>query len=235
MPHAPALLPEVSPGGAEAADEVRAAIERLPLPGDELVILCSPHGRAAGIYASNVGDLSAFGVPRTRVEKPGDPERAIELAALWGHPFLEDPLDHGAVVPLLLGVAADAPTICCAFPADDIPLALQTASRLTQAIEEWAQGRDVVVIASVHTGAGLSARAPIPETEDRWVIETEVRAALEKDLGALEDLAPRLAREGGSCSAATLSLFGRLFGSRSATDVTIAEPFGVGYPVLQVS
>lgn len=208
---------------------------RLELPDSELVILCSPHGRAAGVHATNVGDLSAFGVPGTRMDMPGDSTRAEELADRWGHPLLKDPLDHGAVVPLLLGVAGNVPTICCALPEDNIEDSLAAAGELARAIEEIATDDDVMVIASAHTGAGLTPRAPIRQDEHRWGVERLARSALAGDLGDLEELAPRLASEGGSCSAATLSLFGRLFRGRSPTEVCVAEPFGVGYPVLQVA
>ncbi len=234
VPHAPVLLAEVSPHRAREADEAKAALAKLTFPGARLIVLCSPHGRASGVYATARGDLAGFGVPHVAVDIEPDADAASELARLWERPLLDERLDHGVVVPLLLAQGARSNVVCCVLREGAGDEAWEDARALAQSVATFARRHDVIVLVSAHTGAGLSARAPIPQTPERRRVEEAVRAALAEDPGALVELAPILARDGGSCSATTLLLFGHLFARRSATLLAIAEPFGVGYPVVEV-
>src|SRR5207249_2272269 len=85
----------------------------------------------------------------------------------------------------------------------------------------------VVVIASANLSASLTARAPLtyrPESEE---IEAQVKAALDGDPARLMELAPELATRGGSCSASTLRLFGRLFAGGRSRLLAYEKPVGV--------
>jgi len=116
MPHAPILVPEVGrerlqPAAASVA-AMKVAASRLTARQPEALIVISPHSPrksgAFGIWSGSRlrGSFHQFGAPSTVVELPNDlrlrPEVIVQARQMglqtWD--ILQEPLDHGALVPL---------------------------------------------------------------------------------------------------------------------------------------
>ncbi len=222
IPHAPLLLEEVLAGG-DSLREVREGIARVTVPVDATVVVASPHGDGSFVYARPSGSLAGFGIEGVEVDPPTVSNEATVILQKWGGAAHERRLDHGAVVPLhLLGIAQ--PVVAVSVAGD--------APGLARAIAEIATVQDIFVICSAHTSARLTERAPLPYSFDAVRLDARFVADVEKDCGAARDAASELESVGGSCSGATLRLFGELFAGRPATIQAYGSPFGVGYPVV---
>lgn len=119
MPHAPILVPSIASqhaaNGMETASAMREVASRIVSAKPSSLILLSPHAPwhsgAFGIYEHAVGSLEEFGAPDIHVDLPLDRTLAREIPLAcedsgiktWK---IEDPLDHGAVVPLTFLTAA---------------------------------------------------------------------------------------------------------------------------------
>ncbi|HEX2296151.1 MAG TPA: hypothetical protein VHN37_12695 [Actinomycetota bacterium] len=220
MPHAPLLLPEVAgPKNEVATARVRDAVRGIDF-GERVVVVASPHGTRTGVYARAAGSLDAFGPRGVDVSWPEDPV-ARPLAAAWGAPVLDEPVDHGIVVPLRLLRASSV--VAVAFEegeGDGEGLARALAS-----IEH-----SFAFVASANLSAGHGERAPLPSVEDAAAVDGRVLRSLQIDPGALVEQGTAL-RGAGSCGAAPLAAFGALFADRSCDVTAYEHPFGVGYAV----
>lgn len=227
VPHAPLLVPGVfASQKLEALERVRAATRAVARAWGRTTVLISPHGSRSGVYRSTRADLADFGVQGANARWSVDTRAAEALRAGWDRPWLEEPCDHGIVVPLLLSERAD-PLVAVAMSEAFDPA--EEARALAEAIV--ALGADVTVVASVNTGAGITARAPLTELPEAAALETELRDGLERDVGNLLEMAPRLRSKGGSCGAGPLLVLGHLFAGVRARVLVHEWPVGVGYLV----
>lgn len=217
VPHAPLLLPEVTPQG-DGLRDIWDALGRIRF-GDDLIVVLSPHAERTGVYRSLEGSLADFGLPDVGRQLRASAGPEVQLEALDG------PLDHGALVPLLL---FGAPNETIAIGVGDT----SDMSKVLGAIRELAEERDVFVIASAHTSVRLTERAPLPYSFDAVRLESRFVTAIGSDCATALDLADELWAVGGSCSRTTLKAFGDLFSGVEGTVMAYGSPFGVGYPVV---
>jgi hypothetical protein len=238
VPHAPLLLAELCPQGFEQQTRtVREAIETLPWRDVDLVAVLSPHGERSGVYRAAWGSLSGFGVTGIEGEWATAPGRAEELAEGWGVPLLDLPVDHGILVPLLLGAAGGRPVVAATIAettgtGGDFESSLRDARRLAPCLRRF--GPRVGFVASVNSAAALSPRAPFGEQRAALEVEEKLLAALHADVGRLDALAPRLFDAGRSCAAAPLACLARLRPRSRGQLCAYERPAGVGYPVAFV-
>ncbi len=224
VPHAPLLVPMAArrpPSPAVAA--VRAAARAVARSSTRETVLISPHGSRSGIYVRSRGDLSGFGVPGAQAAWVTDEAVASELAERWQRPLLDQAPDHGIVVPVLLGPLAQ--------PVVAVALAEGAAAEEAEDLAAALRGMDVDIVASVNTGAGITARAPLGELPEGLELEREVVAGLTRDAATLVDGGAALAARGGSCASAPLTVLGRLFAGVPGRVLAHEWPHGVGYLV----
>ena len=218
VPHAPLLLPEVTTKTDDLRD-IWDGLSRIQVPENALIVVLTPHGSATGVYAANEGSLMGFGLPEISGKWSAGPVDALDV------PVLEEPLDHGALVPLLsLGIEGEVLTIALAEVPD--------VSDMLGKIRGLAVERDVFVLASAHTSACLTERAPLPYSFDAVRLESRLITDIESDCDAARALAESLESVGSSCSRTALEAFGRLFSGAQGNVLAYGSPFGVGYPVV---
>jgi hypothetical protein len=241
VPHAPLLHPSLtSPEVEEAAARIREAIGELDFVGGATTLLVSPHANDARVYSSAKGSLAGFGVPDVSVSAPVDTEVIEKLSDSWIWPPSSEEVDHGITVPVALGVTASNPVVPVGLSqmtgANPTPIekVLEEARSLARAIRVIAENKNVVVMASANTSAGLSPRAPLTERPGAAEIEARVLNAMQDDVGKVEDLVSDLFATGGSCGAGPLLCMALLFSGRPARLLAYGSPVGVGYPVAQV-
>lgn len=241
VPHAPVLLDGLSAERREETASVRAALASLDLGTPDHIVVLSPHGRRAGVYAQPSGSLDGFGIRGVSVAAPTEPVAVDYLARSWGRPVLDDPVDHGVVMPLLLTALPDVPVVGAALPESSGPAAasmdeaLEDAEDFVTALAELTMSKRIAFVASANTSAGLTPRAPLTELQAARRIERRVVSEARRDAGALARLATRMGRDGGSCAAGALLAFGRLFEGVPLGISAHVCPFGVGYLVGSAS
>jgi hypothetical protein len=215
VPHAPLLLPEVTSKG-DALRDIWDGLSRLRIEPDALVIVLSPHAPATGIYERPVGSLAGFGLPGIRGEfKAGSASLTLDP--------LREPLDHGALVPLLL----------LDIPNEVVAIGMPEASTdVVRELKALGAERELFVLSSAHTSACLTERAPLPYSFDAVRLESRFITEIESDCAAALDLADGFNTVGGSCSHSTLSAFGDLFAGAEGSVLAYGSPFGVGYAVI---
>ena len=232
LPHAPLLLPEVLVSSREgAAARVRAGCvaAALSMSGPRALV-ASPHAVRTGVYVSPYGDLAALGPRAPAALCPLDLAFSEELARRWGRPLLEEPLDHGIVVPLLLAEPA-VPVVAIGF--EEGGESAEEAASLAQILRDLEMEGSVV--ASANLSAGLNDRAPLTRLTGAEQLERETTEALMRDAGTLLQNAPRLAAEAGSCGLGPLALLGHLFEGSPAEVLAHEWPYGVGYLVATIA
>ena len=235
VPHAPVLLPQTR--GGEAPEP------RLPARDQDaaLCVVLSPHGPRTGVYRRVRGDLNDFGLRGVTVERRTDRAFGKEIARAWGQPLLEEPLDHGVVVPLQIAIPPVLAVVAAAIeeftgPAEgSVEQALEAGASFARAMKELGETRDLIVAASAHTSAALSPAAPLTERPAGHELERRLTQALDEDLGLLAEIEPELWADSGSCGAGTLHAFGLMFAGRNATTTFREAPFGVGYLLAQTA
>ena len=235
VPHAPVLLPEVNPAAVKAARPYLAAIGSLDWGPAQVVVVVSPHGARTGVYERVAGSLDDFGVRDMGGEWPTATEELAGLARSWGSDVLEGPIDHGVFVPLALGCAHGLPVIAVALAEGPHSLSggpFGYAEKLAQAVSGL--GASAVFIASAHTSAALSPRAPVTGLVLARATEQEALESLRGDAGSLCTTVGKLLTLGGTCSAGSLTAFGHRFGGRTTDVLAYGCPFGVGYLVASV-
>lgn len=218
VPHAPLLLPEVTSKPDDLRD-IWDGLGRLNVSDEDLVVVVSPHTDATGVYTRLEGSLAGFGLPEVSGSWPT--EAVDEL----GLPSIDGELDHGAFVPLrYLDLARPACAIGVKYATD--------VSAIVEAIMGLASDRAVFVLASAHTSACLTERAPLPYSFDAVRLESRFITGVETDCAAARDLAGSFGSVGRSCSATTLAIFGEMFSGVEGSVLAYGFPFGVGYPVV---
>jgi len=236
VPHAPVLIESIQPG-LDAGRWLRSAIAGLDLGGVETVILVSPHGKNAGVYAEPNGSLTGFGISVPATNRPGDEDLGFALAEAWRHPLSESPADFGVVVPLVLGLGGELPVVGVTLPEITGPQgasaeeAIAAAAELTHALEAVAGHRDVAVVASAHSSAGLSPRAPLTEVPGAADADAALRDALARDPARVIELIDDLHSVGDACGVAPLAALTPLLSGWSNQSLRVESPFGVGYIV----
>jgi hypothetical protein len=213
----------------------RHAIERLERC--DVLVLLSPHGEQDGIYAEGTGNLDDFGLEGITVAARSDPRLAESLADAWGRRVVESPADHG-VVGALAVAPSELPVVACTLAevtgpyagatADD---AIESAFLFADALVQVARERSVGVIASAHTAASLTPKAPLALRPEGKELDDLILDCLATDCGSLARVDPELWREAGACGTGPLTAFGALFEGRRADVLAYDHPFGVGYLV----
>lgn len=211
VPHAPLLLPEIAgPEVAAAAETIRDAIGSISFEGAEAIVLLTPHASQPGVYRTKKGDLSGFGISGVEVTVKSH----ARLAKSLGLPFVDSPLDHGAVVPLRIG-GWDLPVVT---------IGVGEGMSIEPGLD-----MDVAVVASVNGSTGMSPRAPLTEVPGAARAQEDFVAALERDVSVAAGLFLP-----GSCGPLVLAAFADAFGGRRADVLACEAPVGVGYVVAQV-
>jgi aromatic ring-opening dioxygenase LigB subunit len=147
--------------------------------------------------------------------------------------MLGQPLDHGAVVPLAMGIGRGLPAVVCTLPevtgpdAADVEDAIAEATSLSETLAAVAD--DCALICSAHGAATLSDRAPLLPNPSGTELQKRITEALSGDVSELLNIPTQLWREAGSCGAGPLTLFARVFEGRSSELLGEESPFGVGY------
>ena len=229
------LVPQISaPETSDASTRITGALSEIN-PGDaELLIVLSPHGARTGVYAQKRGDLGPFGYANIGVDLNHDVEVAAALAQEWGKPLLDEPVDYGVFIPLVLWeperpparpVSVVAATFAESSGVEDDALAF--ADVLTR----LGRPKRTFFVASANGSAGLSPRAPLTEIEGAGELEDALLEALRTDVSRVADAAHALSNRGGSCGLGPLLAFARLFAGRSCRVLAHERPVGVGYTV----
>lgn len=238
VPHAPLLLPELASDETRAASSaISDAIRAIGFDTFDLVVIVSPHGRRSGVYRELKGSLAGFGYPGIELQGSSDKAGAARLADAWGVPLLDEPVDHGILVPMALFQSATTPVVGVSFQENggvigtDSERVEEEVRAFLAAIESVSGPERVLFVASANDSAGLTARAPLTELPGASGLREELIAALLEDVGRVEGVARRLAADSGSCGLASLLCLARLFSGRRADVLAKEQPVGVGYTV----
>ena len=235
LPHAPLLVPEVTEV-ERATEVVHAAHEAVARVG-ATVIVVSPHGERSGVYAGARGSLRKLGIPDVVGEAKPAPEIAGDLASAWNRPLITEEVDHAVAVPLRMAPPGTRAVGVCLEEttgptAGNLAAVLNDARELAGCIA--ALPDPAVVVASAHTSAALTPRAPLTELPAGRKLDDAILEALRTDVGRLTEIPERAWAEGGSCGAGPLVVLGYLFRGRRATVHAYEYPVGVGYLVATV-
>lgn len=239
VPHAPLLIERLACDETRrAGDAVRAAVGALDLGRADLVILLSPHGARTGVYGAVDGSLDDHGVGEVEASQVTDEAALRALAQGWGVEVLDDPADHGVVVPLLLREWRP-PVVAACFQDDGgggppAERAIELGRALADAVEDLAGSAHVALVASANGAIGLTPRAPLTELPGALAAERDLLAAIEEDIGLVEDAARNLAAAGGSCAVGPLTALARILSERPGRVLVHECPVGVGYLVAEV-
>ena len=239
VPHAPLLVPSINPAGGGRG--LAGALEAVRSRDADVVFLVSPHAERQGVYTRAVGDLKRMSIPKARAEFSVDPELSGQFAFEWGEPRVDLPLDHGVVVPSLLGaLPIGAPVISCALEETTGPQKSFTgaqgraAAGLAAAIATFAQGKKVAVIASGHGAAGLGPRAPLTQLPGAEVLDERILDAIESDLGDVLQIDEASWSHGDPCGRGPLLALAHLFQGNAGAVHGYNSTQGVGYIVATV-
>jgi len=238
VPHAPLLLPTVAGPGDPCAGSRAAASSLLADFGSTTFIVVSPHAERTGVYAEARGDLSRFGIPGVVISAEAS-RVSGELAPLWSQPALDGPVDHGALVPMALAPEGSR-FICCGIAESataDGSVAIGIA--LARAVHSLDWDMPVTFIASAHTAASLSPRAPLMERPEGQEFDAAVVGLLREGpsrLAESDSIPSELWARGGSCSRGPLAALGelaRLCGVDTFEILSHEWPVGVGLVVAR--
>jgi aromatic ring-opening dioxygenase LigB subunit len=242
VPHAPVLLlPTSDDVVAEAQTSIAKCMAELDRSHVDAIVIVSPHGLRFGIYQSTAGSLDGFGVRGVAFSGHSHAEMTARLSQLSGAQLLEGPADHGIVVPLLLARWDDVPVIAVTLPEitdphGSFPMpALDSARALAPAVRAVAEEWRIAFVASAHSAASLSPRAPLAERPAGAELDRLILRALEDDVAALAHIDAALWSDAGSCGAGPLAAFGEVFAGRASPVAAYSAPAGVGYIVAEVS
>lgn len=240
MPHAPLLVPGVRSELGVEDERVRASMAEIDVGDVEAVVLVSSHGERSGVYPTVDGSLEGFGIRGICCDRATDPELTTMLVGAWGKGVIAGPVDHGVAVPLLLGLAGNAPVVAATLAevtgaaSPGVGPLLEDARSLAAALVSVSDQRRIALVTSLNTSAALTPRAPLGYRAEAAEIESSMLSALQSDVGALPSLAPELWVQGGSCGAGPLWVLGSIFSGSAAAIAAYEHPFGVGYLVATV-
>lgn len=255
VPHAPLLSEWVAgekvsreAAGVKAAFGSFRSGGKWDLGSADLLVIASSHGDFTGVHGSIEGSLEPFGPGLPALEAPGDMAAAM-TASSSGLPLLEGRVDHGVTVPLLLLLEAvpdlaegDAevlspvkfPPLVAFVQGEDDPDPLAFGRAVAEATQQLATDRSVAFLASAHSGAGLTPRAPLTELEASKAFDERLLGALRTDVGDISSMPLSDWDAAGSCGAGPLIAFGELFSGQAAEIAAYEAPFGVGYLVAGI-
>ena len=239
VPHAPLLALE---GRSELDVFRRSARDAFAtLEGSDVLVLLSPHGEMGAVYREVHGNLDDFGLEGIEVIARSDPQLVTDLGDTWGREVRDDGADHGVVGSLAIA-PVEPPLVACTLTevtgphaAATVEDAIESAFLFADALVQVAGERTIGVIASAHTAASLTPRAPLALRPEGKELDDLILDCLATDCGSLARVDPELWREAGACGAGPLTAFGVLFEGRRAQVLAYDHPFGVGYLVASVS
>ncbi|HWI56920.1 MAG TPA: AmmeMemoRadiSam system protein A [Bacillota bacterium] len=252
MPHAPVLVPVLAErhhGDATAkatTEAMRQGARRLMASRPEVLVVISPHTprsrRGVCFWAgpSMIGSLAQFGVPGRLFELPVAESfgqswtLALNERGLAPLPLSDEPLDHGAVVPLFFLAEAgwNGPTMVMGLPepADEHTVSLGEA--IAHAAAET--GQRAAVLASGDMSHALKPGAPagyhpLAAGFDQKFMDL-VRTGAYRELTGIDNDLRDLAAEDvlDSTVAATAAA---KWNSQGHAVLSYEGPFGVGYGV----
>lgn len=230
VPHAPLLLDGIGPDDPQRAALRDAAVA--PALDAEVTVVLSPHGPRTGVYLTAHGSLDAQGLKERTVAAKPNPQIAADLAGLWGVPTIDGPLDHGATVAMLLA-GIDGPVVVACLHEITGPTgadghrAIADGRSFAEAVRKL-DGPPADLVASAHSGAALTARAPLGYRPRARELEDELRNAIETDPARLGSVAVDLWREAGSCGPGVFVALGELVAGPGKV-TAYGAPHGVGY------
>ncbi|MGH2828439.1 MAG: hypothetical protein ACRDKF_15875 [Actinomycetota bacterium] len=236
VPHAPVLIESIQPH-LDAGRWLRKAIAEMDFEGVETVVVVSPHGASAGVYAEPNGSLGGFGISVPTSNRRGDADLGRAIAEAWRRPLLEERADFGVVVPLVLGLGGELPVVGVTLPEITGPQgasasdAISAAAELAHALESVAGLRDFAVVASAHSSAGLTPRAPLTEISGAADVDAALQDALAHDPAGVIELIDDLHSVGDACGVAPLAALMPLLSGWRNRSLRVESPFGVGYIV----
>jgi aromatic ring-opening dioxygenase LigB subunit len=219
---------------------VRAAASTVDFGEAEVVVIVSPHGRRAGVYASAKGSLDGFGIAGAGVEVESPSGLCDELARAWDRPLLLDEIDHGIVVPLQLNPPGPRSVVGVALPevtgpgAAPVGAALEEGSALAAALRRVDLPAHALV-ASAHTAASLSPRAPLQDRPAGAELDRRILELVGTDPFGLASIPTDLWSAAGSCGAGVFTAFGLLMSGREIVVAAYEAPAGVGYLVASTT
>ena len=250
MPHAPVLVPDV---GGKKGDEARAssqamrdAAERVMGSRPEALVLISPHSprqpRAFGVWAGEElhGSFAQFHAPDAQVSLPNDTQLAnaiiaeakVRGLATW---MIDDqPLDHGALVPLWFLARAGwaGPTVILSLNYPEGGGLVELGEAIAAAAS--ASHRRMAVVASGDMSHRLTPEAPCGfHPQARQFDETFIHLLREGDYHEIEKINPGL-RELAAEDAVDSTLVAAAAAGWRSTGHKVLNyegPFGVGYGV----
>lgn len=250
MPHAPVLIPAVGTGreylAAGTCRAMREAAQKIVASTPDSVVLISPHSpRKSGAFGLWVdeavkGTFAEFGVPETEVHLPSDrrltsaivSEARARNVATWS--IRNQPLDHGALVPLWFLVEAgwSGPTVVTSLNYPDEGGLASFGEAIQQAVRTL--HRRTAVIASGDMSHRLTRGAPCGfHPEAHRFDETFIQLVGAGDYRGLLDVHPSL-RELAAEDAldSTVTAAAAVDWCAAGHRVLNYEgPFGVGYGV----
>jgi hypothetical protein len=166
-----------------------------------------------------------------------DESIARALAGEWGMPLLDAPLDHAAVVALLLTELKTPVVVAClseiSGPATEHsaegPQAIEEGSAFAKALRA-VDGPAARLMATAHSGAALAERGPLGKRWSALELEEHLRRTIETDPTKLGSLAFDLWLESGSCGSGVFAALGELVTGPGEVKAYAASN-GVGYIV----
>ena len=239
LPHAPLIA---KGDRADLDVYVRSSREAIKaLDGCDVVVLLSSHGPRDGVYNEVAGDLDAFGLHGLAVNVPTDGATASELADAWPRDPISERADHGVVGTLAI-TAPGVPVVACTlaeitgpYQIGTVESAVESAFLFADALQRVSGERRVGYIASAHTAASLTPKAPLALRPEGKELDDLILDCLATDCGSLTRVDPELWKDAGACGAGPLTAFGALFEGVRADVHAYDHPFGVGYLVVSVS
>lgn len=252
LPHPPIVVPAVGGSRAEGCrathDACRDLARRMVDQKPDGIVLPSPHAPrrrdAFGLHCGErvTGDLARFGAPDAAVDLPSDPEMASALQreahreglSTWTLPE-DEPLDHGASVPLFFLAEAgwSGPTCLVGLPWIRTPKVYESFGRACAKASESLGGRTAFV------ASGDMSHRVLPEAPAGYhprAVEFDRQLTDLVRLGRLReirDLDPELRELAAEDAADTSIMACAAAGYRNEGHEVLSyeHPFGVGYLV----
>lgn len=250
LPHPPIIVPEV---GRDRLDECRSTEQacrdfarRLVELRPGRLFMVSPHsprqGQAFGLWSGRLrGDLGRFGAPGSGIELTNDSQagEALRRAAkdrgieTWAIP--EEPLDHGAVVPLwfLSQAGWQGPTTLVSLPWRPTPELMATFGR---AVAQGFAALDgsAALVASGDMSHRVKPDAPAGyhprAVEFDHALTDLIRSGRLDEISTIDpELRELAAEDAADSSLIVASAIG--YRPRGARVLSYEHPFGVGYLV----
>ena len=252
LPHPPIVVPAVGRSRVEGCratlDACRELARRVVAKGPDRIVLPSPHAPrrrdAFGIHAGDrlAGDLARFGAQDAAIDLPSDLEMASALGQEVRREALstallptDEPLDHGACVPLIFLAEAgwEGPTCLVGLPWIRTPQVYESFGHACARAADRLDGRTAFIASGdmshrvlPDAPAGFHPRAV---EFDRQLVDLVRQGRLRE----IRDLDPKL-RELAAEDAVDTSIMACAaagYRNRGHEVLSYEHPFGVGYLV----